>query len=160
PGGLGGEFAPGNSFLKFEKGPSTDITLQWATYYDAADQAGQSRIAGGIHILADDFGGRRMGATIGANRYDKARPHRMGPPTRIPTVTFGPSPTATPSATIAGAPSPTPTATSNVPPTVTATAAPTARVHPVLQNLPAALLSITGTSASDVYTVGALAKDD
>ena len=36
--------------LKFEKGPTTDVRLQWATYYDAADQAGQSRLCGGIHI--------------------------------------------------------------------------------------------------------------
>jgi hypothetical protein len=73
PGGLGEYVAAANSFLKFERGPSTDIRLQWATYYDAADQAGQSRIWGGIHILADDFNGRVMGATIGNIAYDTAR---------------------------------------------------------------------------------------
>ena len=49
-------------YLTFEKGPSTDVALQWATYYDAADQAGQSRLYGGIHIAADDFTGRKLGA--------------------------------------------------------------------------------------------------
>jgi hypothetical protein len=38
----------------FEDGPSVEVHLQWATYYDAADQAGQSRIWGGIHIWPDD----------------------------------------------------------------------------------------------------------
>jgi hypothetical protein len=72
PGGLGEFTAPKNAFLKFEVGPSETLVLQWATYYDAADQAGQSRIWGGIHIRADDFGGRIMGATIGAQAWDKA----------------------------------------------------------------------------------------
>ena len=48
----------------------------------AADQAGQSRSWGGIHILADDFGGRFMGSTIGQNAYDKARTYWDGTATR------------------------------------------------------------------------------
>jgi hypothetical protein len=39
--------------------------MQWATYYDAADQIGISRIWGGIHPPADDFGGRFVGAQAG-----------------------------------------------------------------------------------------------
>ena len=39
--------------------------LQWATYYDAADQAGISRLYGGIHVEADDLRGRVMGAQCG-----------------------------------------------------------------------------------------------
>jgi hypothetical protein len=72
PGGLGEFAVAANSLLQFERGPSVPLTLQWGTYYDAADQAGQSRIWGGIHILADDFGGRMMGAIIGAQVYAKA----------------------------------------------------------------------------------------
>ena len=78
PGGLGEFLAPKNTFLKFELGPSEDTQLQWATYYDAADQAGQSRIWGGIHILADDFNGRIMGSTIGIDAYDKALAYYSG----------------------------------------------------------------------------------
>ena len=37
------------TFLVFERGPSVDVTLQWATYRDAADQTSLSRIWGGIH---------------------------------------------------------------------------------------------------------------
>ncbi len=82
PGGLGEFTAPQNAYLLFEIGPSQTITLQWASYYDAADQAGQSRIWGGIHILADDFGGRIMGATIGADAWAKALTYYAG--TAIP----------------------------------------------------------------------------
>ena len=65
PGGIG-EFAiPKDSFLVFEKGPSEDLTLQWATYRDASDQTSLSRIWGGIHPPADDIPGRIMGFKIG-----------------------------------------------------------------------------------------------
>jgi len=76
----GGEFtqsfAPG--YLKFERGPSEPLTLQWATYYDAADQAGLSRIYGGIHISADDFAGRRIGAEVGRNAWALAERYFAG----------------------------------------------------------------------------------
>jgi hypothetical protein len=72
PGGLGEFTAPQDHFLAFEIGPSATLTLQWATYYDAADQAGQSRLWGGIHIRADDFAGRILGSTIGADAFNKA----------------------------------------------------------------------------------------
>ena len=65
PGGLGEFVARRNAYLHFEQGPSQEVRLQWATYYDAADQAGQSRIWGGIHIKPDDFDGRRIGHQIG-----------------------------------------------------------------------------------------------
>ncbi len=65
PGGLGEYVLHKDGWLTFERGPSTEIRLQWASYYDAADQAGQSRIWGGIHISADDFAGRKMGSIVG-----------------------------------------------------------------------------------------------
>lgn len=73
PGGLAEFAAPKDSFLVFEKGPSVDVTLQWATYYDAADECGLSRIYGGIHPPADDVPGRSIGAEIGADAYREAR---------------------------------------------------------------------------------------
>src|SRR5207247_9558348 len=42
PGGLS-EWTTRAGTLKVEAGPTTDVTLQWATYYDAADQAGLPR---------------------------------------------------------------------------------------------------------------------
>ena len=73
PGGLGSFRATANHYLVFEQGPSVDVELQWATYYDAADQAGQSRIYGGIHITPDDYAGRRIGSQIGHDAYAHAR---------------------------------------------------------------------------------------
>jgi hypothetical protein len=72
PGGISGYTIPANS-LKFEKGPTTDIRLEWATYFDAADQAGQSRIWGGIHIQADDFTGRVIGSQCGKDAWALAQ---------------------------------------------------------------------------------------
>ena len=73
PGGLGTFLAPANRFLFFEKGPTTDVELQWATYYDAADQAGISRIWGGIHPSIDDFTGRRVGSQVGKTAWNLAK---------------------------------------------------------------------------------------
>ena len=51
--------------LLHEEGPTQDVTIDAATYYDAADQAGISRLFMGIHIPSDDFEGRRIGAICG-----------------------------------------------------------------------------------------------
>lgn len=81
PGGMSEFFAEKNNFLVFEKGPSTNVTLQWATYRDASDQCSLSRIWGGIHPPADDIPGRLIGMILGpaafihAESYmDKRRP--------------------------------------------------------------------------------------
>jgi hypothetical protein len=71
PGGLGRWTIPAGS-LHFEAGPSEDIELQWATYFDAADQAGISRLYGGIHVEVDDLNGRVMGAQCGRDAWAAA----------------------------------------------------------------------------------------
>ncbi len=71
PGGESG-FTIEPGWLKFESGPSTPIELTWATYYDASDQAGQSRLWGGIHIVADDYNGRHTGAACGQAAWTRA----------------------------------------------------------------------------------------
>ena len=73
PGGLSEYRFFANAFLKFESGPTTDLTLQWATYYDAADQAGLSRIYGGIHPAIDDLSGRLLGSRVGLGAFFKAQ---------------------------------------------------------------------------------------
>ncbi len=72
PGGLAEFVAKQDAFLAFERGPSQEVRLQWATFYDAADQAGQSRIYGGIHIEADDFVGRTLGRQVGMDAVAQA----------------------------------------------------------------------------------------
>jgi len=78
PGGLGSFTASANSYLVFERGPSQNITLQWATYYDAADQAGQSRLWGGIHVPEDDFTGRIVGSQSGIQAWNLAKKYWDG----------------------------------------------------------------------------------
>ena len=77
PGGLGSWTIPAGD-LKVELGPSADVVIQAGTYYDAADQAGQSRLFGGIHIQADDFGGRTIGSTCGKDAWALAQRYYAG----------------------------------------------------------------------------------
>ncbi|MDB4265391.1 vanadium-dependent haloperoxidase [bacterium] len=72
PGGLFTHVVPAGGLL-FENGPTADVPLQWATYYDAADEAGESRIYGGIHVSPDDGPGRVMGASIGKAAFSHAK---------------------------------------------------------------------------------------
>ncbi len=65
PGGMGTFTVSTTNFLSFEQGPSEPLQLQWATYYDAADQAGLSRLWGGIHVSVDDLTGRVVGSECG-----------------------------------------------------------------------------------------------
>jgi hypothetical protein len=77
PGGLA-EWTVKAGSLRFEAGPSADVALRWATYYDAADQAGQSRLFGGIHVQADDFAGRLVGSTCGKDAWAAAQRYYAG----------------------------------------------------------------------------------
>jgi hypothetical protein len=78
PGGISSFTAKAHEFLEFESGPEDDITLTWATYYDASDEAGISRLYGGIHVWADDLRGRIMGSDIGKAAYAKAKTYFNG----------------------------------------------------------------------------------
>jgi hypothetical protein len=84
PGGMATYTAPSNTALGFEKGPSQTIQLQWATYYDAADQAGLSRIWGGIHPPVDDLAGRRAGSLCGQGAWALAKRYWDGSVTNTP----------------------------------------------------------------------------
>jgi hypothetical protein len=77
PGGLAEWTTPAGALLH-EEGPTTDVTLQWASYYDAADQAGISRLYMGIHISADDYEGRRLGYQCGLQAWELARTYFDG----------------------------------------------------------------------------------
>jgi hypothetical protein len=82
PGGLGTySFAKGR--LNAEKGPSADLTLQWATYFDASDQAAISRRFGGIHPFYDDYPSRIAGSRIGQKAYANALTY-YGEPAEAP----------------------------------------------------------------------------
>ena len=72
PGGLYERNVPAGS-LRIEQGPTEDLALQWATYFDAADAAGISRLFMGIHISPDDFGGRKVGLRCGQDAWKLAQ---------------------------------------------------------------------------------------
>ncbi len=78
PGGLGEFHAGKNEFLVFEDGPSQDVTLQWASYKDAADQCSLSRIWGGIHPPADDIPGRVIGPILAKSVIKKTENYFSG----------------------------------------------------------------------------------
>jgi hypothetical protein len=77
PGGLS-EWVAVEGSLIHEKGPTSDVDLQWATYYDAADQAGISRLYGGIHISPDDLAGRTVGSEVGVAAWALAQTYFDG----------------------------------------------------------------------------------
>lgn len=77
PGGLYEVPVPAGS-LKIEQGPSEDLTLQSATYFDAADAAGISRLYMGIHVSPDDFGGRKIGSQCGRAAWSLAEQYFDG----------------------------------------------------------------------------------
>ncbi len=81
PGGLGTYTLP---TLVNEAGPTQPVTLQWASYYDAADQVGLSRIWGGIHPPVDDIAGRQVGAQVGTNTWNLARKYFDGSIINVP----------------------------------------------------------------------------
>jgi hypothetical protein len=77
PGGLH-EWTLPKGELIHEEGPTETITLGWATYADAADAAGRSRLYMGIHITADDVEGRRIGAVCGDDAWTLATAYFTG----------------------------------------------------------------------------------
>ena len=90
PGGVGEFIAEKDNFLVFERGPSEDLVLQWATYRDASDQCSLSRIWGGIHPPADDINGRLMGLEAGVDAFNLADRHFSGDPGLITNVPDNP----------------------------------------------------------------------
>ncbi len=60
--------------------PAHDLTLSWATFSQAADQAGISRRYGGIHFEEGDLDGRRAGRMVAQMAWDKAQSYFNGAP--------------------------------------------------------------------------------
>ena len=58
--------------------PAEDVTLSWATFTDAANQAGISRRYGGIHFEADDLVGRQTGRLVANAVWNKAQTYING----------------------------------------------------------------------------------
>jgi hypothetical protein len=63
----------------YESGvPAADLTLSWATFSEAADEAGVSRQYGGYHFNQGDLDGRAMGRQVAGQAYAKAQTYFNG----------------------------------------------------------------------------------
>jgi Domain of unknown function (DUF6851)/VCPO second helical-bundle domain len=60
--------------------PQRDVTLSWATFSDAADQAGLSRRYGGIHFEQGDLDARATGRLAARRAWAKAQTYFNGAP--------------------------------------------------------------------------------
>lgn len=67
-------------FSQVEPGvvPAQPITLSWPTFSAAADEAGISRLYGGIHFRNGDQEGRKLGRKVGAQAYALSRAYIDG----------------------------------------------------------------------------------
>ncbi|MCU1284094.1 MAG: motif putative anchor domain protein [Acidobacteriales bacterium] len=76
----GGSYTAFAGSSKIEPGstPASNVTLHWATFSDAADEAGMSRRYGGIHFEDADLAGRKMGRLVGAQVWTKAQHYITG----------------------------------------------------------------------------------
>ncbi|WP_143437904.1 vanadium-dependent haloperoxidase, partial [Hydrocoleum sp. CS-953] len=66
-------FAPGES--RFEPGvtPTETVTLEWETFSEASDEAGFSRLYGGIHFEDGDVNGRSLGRQVAGEVWEEAQ---------------------------------------------------------------------------------------
>ena len=62
----------GGSKIEPDCTPSEPITLKWKLLKDAADEAGISRLFGGIHFESGDLEGRKLGNKVGCEVWEKA----------------------------------------------------------------------------------------
>ena len=71
---LGMQYAKAAGSLLIEPGlPSRDVLLEWPTFTDAAEEAGLSRIYGGIHFERANSAGQSMGREVGKLVFAKAK---------------------------------------------------------------------------------------
>jgi hypothetical protein len=64
--------AAGSSLVEPGSVPAAAVTLSWPTFSAAADQAGISRLYGGIHFQDGDLEARRIGKKIGTAAFAKS----------------------------------------------------------------------------------------
>jgi membrane-associated phospholipid phosphatase len=63
---------PGSSIIERGLTPRVPVVLVWATFSEAADEAGMSRRYGGIHFESDDVAGRALGRLAAEEVWNKS----------------------------------------------------------------------------------------
>jgi hypothetical protein len=69
---------PARSMVLEAGAPQTDMVLQWRTFSAAAEQAGVSRIYGGIHFDSGNTAGQTLGRQVGAHAFARAQALWLG----------------------------------------------------------------------------------
>ena len=72
---FGGEvtFQPGQSRFQPDVVPAETASLRWETFREAADEAGVSRMYGGIHFRGGDLRGRELGNAVANAVWDQVQ---------------------------------------------------------------------------------------
>jgi hypothetical protein len=70
--------AAGSSKVQPGVAPSVPVTLSWATFTQAANQAGMSRMLGGIHFQQGNLAGQKLGAQVGEAVWHKCVRYFLG----------------------------------------------------------------------------------
>jgi hypothetical protein len=87
---FGGEVTFEPDSIIFEDGvPSVETTLAWETFTEAADEAGLSRLYGGIHFNEGDVNGRTLGRDVGEDAFLAAQAFIDGTATDADRPFFG-----------------------------------------------------------------------
>ena len=68
----------GSSLVEPGLTPRRDVTLSWKRFQDAVDEAGHSRLLGGIHFAEGNERGKEMGRRVGALVWAKSRSYFDG----------------------------------------------------------------------------------
>ncbi len=71
-------FEAGQSLFEPDITPQETTTLEWETFSEASDEAGLSRIYGGIHFDDGDTNGRTLGREIGSAVFAEAQSYING----------------------------------------------------------------------------------
>ena len=70
--------AAGSSRVEHGAVPAANVTLSWATFTDAANEAGLSRRFGGIHFVDGDLDARSLGPKVARAAWKKAQKYFHG----------------------------------------------------------------------------------
>ncbi len=70
--------AKGSSAVEPGTVPAAAVRLSWPTFSSAADEAGLSRLMGGIHFRDANRNGLTLGASVGSNTWSKAQTYFSG----------------------------------------------------------------------------------
>ncbi len=82
--GHSAKIAAGSSKIEPGTTPAHPLTLSWATFTDAANEAGMSRRYGGIHFRRADLDGRLLGRLAAERAWRKAQSYLNG--TALPVI--------------------------------------------------------------------------